>query len=111
MIPMPPAIAPTPFRSKSATRIRPKQSASRPCSVGWVSFVSLWSQHTLEVRLYINSHFALVGWPVHDQFRMFPPKRLGDVAVPADGPMRPQRFLQLLGGDLVPLNGLALGTQ
>jgi hypothetical protein len=28
---------------------------------------------------------------------MFPPKRLGNVTVPADGPVCPQRFLQLFG--------------
>lgn len=55
-------------------------------------------------------HFtlALVRGPVHYQFGMFPPKRLGDVTGPADGPMRPQCVLQLFGGDLVPLNGLTL---
>jgi hypothetical protein len=55
-------------------------------------------------------HFpvVLVRGPVHYQFGMFPPKRLGNVAAPADGPMRLQRFLQLFGRNLVPLNGLAL---
>src|SRR6266581_3219058 len=51
----------------------------------------------------------LVRGPVHDQFGMFPSKRLGDVAVPANGPVRPQHFLQLFGGDVLPLNGLTVG--
>ena len=49
-----------------------------------------------------------VRQPVYNQFGVFPPKRFGDVAVPADGPVCPQRFLQFVGGDLVPLNGPAL---
>src|SRR5712691_7357182 len=37
---------------------------------------------------------------------MFAAKSLGNMAVPADRPMRAQHFLELLGRDLVPLDGL-----
>src|SRR6266699_2547489 len=37
---------------------------------------------------------------------MFAAKSLRNVAVPADGPVGAQHFLKLLGGNLVPLDGL-----
>src|SRR6266705_1873273 len=55
-----------------------------------------------------DAHAQWTLGPIHDQFGMFPPKRFGHVAAPADGPVFPQRFLQLFGRDLVPLNSLAL---
>src|SRR5258708_39709712 len=37
---------------------------------------------------------------INHQFGMFAPKSLGNVAVPADGPMGAQHFLEFFGGDL-----------
>src|SRR5215467_4019075 len=42
---------------------------------------------------------------------MLSPKSLGHMAAPADWPVCPQRFLQIFGRDLVPLDGFALAIQ
>src|ERR1700676_4917980 len=42
---------------------------------------------------------------------MLAPKRLSHVATPADRPVRPQGFLQVFGGELVPFDGVALAIQ
>ena len=54
----------------------------------------------------VEVHAQRTRWPIDNQFRMLLPKGLSDMAAPADGPMCPQRFLQVFGWDLVPLHGL-----
>lgn len=62
--------------------------------------------------LVIQAHARPFRGPINNQVRMFPPKRFSDMAVPADRPVRCQRFLQFFDGrDFVPLNGLAIIIQ
>jgi hypothetical protein len=58
--------------------------------------------------LFVHAHAQGIRCPVHDQLRMFAPKRFGDVAVPADRKMRLHRFLELLRRDFAPLHRFPL---
>lgn len=51
---------------------------------------------------------ALVRRAVSYEFGMNTPKRFGDMAAPADRPVRRHHLLQVFEGDLVPLKALSL---
>lgn len=59
--------------------------------------------------LVVEGHAARVRVAIHYHFGMFPPKRFGYVAVPADRLMRFQNLLKMFRGDLIPLESFAFG--
>src|SRR6266852_3417680 len=59
----------------------------------------------------VEVHAERTRGPVHNQFGMFTPKGFGHMATPADGPVCPQRSLQVFGRDLIPLDSLSFFIQ
>lgn len=56
-----------------------------------------------------GGHAQSSGGAIDHQFPVFAAEGFGDVAVPADGPVGAENFLEVLGRNVVPLDGFAFG--
>src|SRR5438552_10457174 len=59
----------------------------------------------------VLAHRPALPWPIHNAFRIFAPKGLGDVVAPANGQMRFKYLWKFLDGNLTPLQGFLSEAQ